>query len=165
MLKLFGAVLVLSGTGALHWRISDARRQELRALRETAAALEALARGVQASLAPMPRLLAVHGSGKYADAFFDRVRHLLAAEEEQPFCVCWRLAAEGLPLAPREREIIVSLGAALGGEEESVLRALQSTVQELRSALLEKETARRQESRLAGTLCFGGGLLTVILLL
>lgn len=165
MLRLLGAALVLSGAGALHWRISDTRRQELRALRETAAALEVLARGVQASLAPMPRLLAARGGGEYADAFFDRVRHLLA-EEEQPLDVCWRRAAEEmLSLGPRERGILAALGAALGGEEESVLRALRSTAQELRSALLEKEAARRQESRLAGTLCLGGGMLTVILLL
>ena len=165
MTRLIGAALLLSGTALLYGGIAGGRRRELCALRELIAALEFLERGVRASLTPMPRLLAQRGLGVQADAFFTRLRGLLRADDGCSFAECWRAAAEPLPLRPQEKEMLAALGAALGGEEESVLLALQNTARALRTALSAREAAQRQESRLSGTLCFSGGLLLTILLL
>lgn len=162
-MKLLGAALILTGSGlACMLRLTAARR-ERQALRELSAALELLARGIRTRLLPLPRLMERRGLGRCADAFFARV--LAPASDDAPLARRWREAAETLPLRPRERETLARAAEAFGETEEGVVASLLSCAQELREAGAARESELREARRLVPTVCFGGGVLLVVLLL
>lgn len=164
-MKALGAALLLGGAALLCRALLADRRRERDTLRALAAALEGLEREVRVSLVPMPRLLARRGWGRYADAFFASVLALREAQSERSLPDCWRAAAHSLPLSPQERESIARPADALGGEEEDLLRALHASAQELRAALVSRETESARERRLIPALCFSLSLLVTVLLL
>lgn len=162
-MKLLGAVLILSGSTlvCLH-RLADARR-ERQVLRELAAALELLAHGVRTSLLPLPRLMERRGQGEFADDFFARV--LALRESGAPLDCCWRETAQTLPLRPQERCTLLHAADAFGQSEEGVVSVLFECARELRAALTVHRSEAVQSKRLTLTLCFGGGVLLVVMLL
>lgn len=162
-MKLLGAVLILSGSGHACLRYLTAVRRERQALRELAAALELLARGVRTRLLSLPRLMERRGQGAFADGFFTRV--LAEGERDTPLERRWREAAETLPLRPQERETLARTADAFGETEEGVVASLLSAAQELRGALAAREREACAERRLALTLCLGGGTLLTVMLL
>lgn len=165
MRKALGIALILCGAALLCRSLLASRRQERDTLRELAAALENLECGVRVSLTPMPRLLTRRGQGRYADAFFASMLVLRETEPERPLPECWRAAAQRLPLSPQERESAARPADALGGEEESLLRALRTSAQELRAALARREAESARERRLIPALCFSLSLLVTVLLI
>jgi len=164
-MKLLGAALILSGSLLVRTRLLLARRRERQALRESIAALEYLSRELSCSLLPLPRLLERRGLGAYADGLFSHTLALHAADGDVPLALCWRAAAERLPLAAAERETLARTAEAFGGTEESALAALRGGISALRAALAERRREERQSGRLTGALCLSGGALLVILLL
>lgn len=160
-MKLLGAVLILGGAALQCHALLAARRRERAALRQLSAALEELARAVRVSLTPLPRLLAQRGRGEWADAFFAAV---LSGGDDAPLPERWRAAAESVPLAPREREVIRGLADALGSDESALLCALHDAARELRGALAARERVCTREGRLATALSVSFGLLLTILL-
>ena len=161
-MKLLGAALILCGAALQCHALLGARKQERAALRELSAALEGLERGIRTSLTPLPRLLGQRGAGKYADAFFSDV---LARLEDGTPPDGWREAAARTPLAEREQAVLSGLADALGGEEDTVLRALRTAAQALRGTLSERERQSARDTRLVTTLCFSLSLLVTILLI
>ena len=161
-MKLLGAALILCGAALQCHALLGARKQERAALRELSA-LEGLERGIRASLTPLPRLLGQRGAGKYADAFFSDV--LARLEDGTPLPDGWREAAARTPLAEREQAVLSGLADALGGEEDTVLRALRTAAQALRDTLAERERQSARDTRLVTTLCFSLSLLVTILLI
>lgn len=164
-MRLLGAALILSGSLLVRARLLRTRRRERQALRESIAALDYLSRELPCSLLPLPRLLERRGLGMYGDGLFSRTLALHEADGDVPLADCWRSAAEQLPLAAPEREILARAAQAFGGTEEGALAALSSGAAALRDALAERRREERQSGRLAGALCLSGGALLVILLL
>ncbi len=162
-MKLLGAALILCGAALQCHALLGARKQERAALRELSAALEGLEREIRTSLTPLPRLLGQRGAGKYADAFFSDV--LARLEDGTPLPDGWREAAARTPLAEREQSVLSGLADALGGEEDTVLRALRTAAQALRDTLAERERQSARDTRLVTTLCFSLSLLVTILLI
>ena len=162
-MKLLGAILILCGAALQCHALLGARKQERAALRELSSALEGLERRIRSSLTPLPRLLGHCGAGRYADAFFTDV--LAQLEDGTPLPDGWREAATRTPLAEREQTVLAGLADALGGDEDTVLRALRTAAQTLRDTLAERERQSARDTRLVTTLCFSLSLLVTILLI
>lgn len=163
-MKLLGAVLILGGAGLLCREKLSRRRAEREALRALAAALEELEREVRASLTPLPRLLERCAAGGRAESFFAAILSQRQREPDAPLPDHWRAAAHSLPLSLREQESLARPAAALGGEEEDLLRALRAASTELRASLAERERSAAGEERLIAAISLSLSLLFAILL-
>lgn len=164
-MKLLGAVLILGGAGLLCREKLSRRRAEREALRALAAALEGLEREIRVSLAPLPRILEHCAAGGCAAPFFAAILSQRQREPDAPLPDHWRAAARSLPLSLREQESLARPAAALGGEEEDLLRALRAASSELRAALAERERNAAGEDRLIAALSLSLSLLFAILLI
>ena len=132
----------------------------MRGLRD---ALLALEREIALSLTPLPVLLVRGGYGEAVDTFFASVSEGLRAGGT--LGDCWAASAQSLTLPQAEKDRAAHLGTTLGGDEESVRRALLFTTDELSKALEARERERAQRERVTTALCVSASAFLLLILI
>ena len=160
MLRWLGAgLIVCGGVLARHAALEGDRRVQ-RTRRALFEAFEGMEAEIRLLLVPMPRLLRRRAGG---EAFFTRAARELA--QGAALAEAWRDAAAALELPEEERESVASMGARLGGGEESACGALLLAASALRRAYERDEAKRGERERLITSTCVGISLFLAILLL
>lgn len=163
MHRLIGCALLFVSSLLLRWHLlarAHLRRKTLRALSE---GFLLLAGSVRLTLTPLPRLLQKITCAMEAERFFRACAKQLACGKTLERA--WREEAEKLPLSGREREMVASLGSALGGDEQTVCASLTQAAKVLSECEQRLTLQSREESRVTTALCLSGALLAGILLL
>ena len=144
-MKLFGALMVLTGCLSLSFGMCRRRWQRMQLLRDLAQALLYMEGELEGSLAPLPQLMYRLSADICRDSrqFFSRVADRLASPGDEAFSVLWAEAAEQTlkELSPRERETVQALGESLG---RYPLPMQLTAIARCRDFLLESEKAARQ---------------------
>lgn len=156
-MAIFGAGLMLRGT-----ILSKARREE-RTMRQMRDALRSLEREIALTLTPLPVLFARGGYGEAVDAFFASVSEGLRAGGT--LASCWAASAEALTLPLSLKDRAARFGTTLGGDEESVRRALCTMEDELSDALEMYQRERSGRERVTTALCVSGSALLLLMLI
>lgn len=156
-MAIFGAGLLLRGT-----IVSKARREErtMCALRD---ALLALEREIALNLTPLPVLFTRGGYGEIADAFFASVSEGLRAGGT--LRDGWAASACELTLPQTEKDRVAQFGAMLGGDEESVRRALRTMADELSNTLEARQQERSQRERVTTAICVSASAVLLLVLI
>ena len=163
MLRGIGAMAILSAGLMLRGTILSKARREERTMREMRDALLALEREIALNLTPLPVLFPRGGYGEETDAFFASVSEGLRAGGT--LRDCWAVSAQTLSLPQEEKERVARLGTMLGGDEESVRRALRAMADELSAALKARKRERAQRERVTTALCASASVFLLLILL
>lgn len=158
-----GAALLLVSSLLLRQSILTRARLRRKTLRALAEGFLLLSDAVHLTLTPLPRLLQKITCAMEAERFFRAVTEHLARGETLERA--WREEAEKLPLNGREREMVASLGSALGGDEQAVCASLTQAAKVLSECEQRLALQSREESRVTTALCLSGALFAGILLL
>ena len=126
-------------------------------------ALLAIEREIALTLTPLPALFTRGGYGDAADAFFMSVSEGLHAGGV--LRSCWAVSAQTLTLPQTVKERVAHFGASLGGDEESVRRALRTMADELSAALEARERERAQRERVTTALCVSASVFLLLILI
>ncbi len=144
-MKVFGALMILTGSLSLSFGMCRRRRQRMKLLRDLAQALLYMEGELEGSLAPLPQLMNRLSADICRDSrpFFSVVAERLAFLGDEAFSALWSKAAEQTlkELSPREREAVQALGESLG---RYPLPMQLNTIARCREFLLESEKAARQ---------------------
>ncbi len=168
MVKLAGAIFVLTGSWLVSVQKVAQERRHIRQLNGLSAGLEAMRRQLLLCAAPMEELLlsAERCGGDRISGFFQAIS--LSELEKKPFAVQWDSAAEAaeLLLTEEERRTLSEAGQVLGqaGLEEQCA-CLQAAAEALRTRAKERAQNLAQNRRLWYTLSASAGLLAVVTLL
>ena len=163
MLRTVGAGLICGAGLLLRTSLLAAHRAETDTVRDLRDALLALEREVALTLTPLPALFLRGGFGKTADAFFTQVAQEIHAGKT--LAESWAECSGALMLPQEVKLRVVRLGAHLGGDEESVRRALLASAQELSGVLERREREQSSRERITTALCLSGSLLLLLLLM
>ena len=170
MLKIAGAILVVSCCTLLGLMTSGKSAGRLRALRSLLESLEQMQAELGGLLMPLPELLLrlkLRASQPAAE-FYGRVLWL-TENKQLPLRAAWEQAAEetaSLCLRPEEEKALSALGAVLGRyDAETQCRALERVCRRLQLFRELEEKDRRQKVRLSAALGVGAGITLAILLL
>ncbi|MGE5559268.1 MAG: hypothetical protein ACM3WV_11785 [Bacillota bacterium] len=151
-MKIFGAIMVITGTTCWGFWFSGRLQKRLRSVREFLYFLESLWTEISYGLKPLPEAITIAACDMKGPA--RRMMHNIAIGLRQGDGIsvseAWRreflLAAENLAVGREESEALLSLGGSLGGSgREDQLRLIQAARERLkiRENLLEGETARK----------------------
>ena len=170
MLRLTGAVLLLTASAAMGFGAAGALRQHERVLERIIRALEGMERELAGHLSPLPDLLerAAEESDDEVRTFFQLCWNSLNRREQQPFGKLWGLALEAaqLPLEEDELDLLADLGDVLGRYEAARQgRALRETAQRLEEKLARARERTGRMGKVYGTLGVTAGAFLVIVLL
>ena len=163
MLRGIGAILIIGSGLLLRGTIMSKARREERTMQGLRDALLAIEREIALTLTPLPALFARGGCGEIADTFFISVSEGLRAGGT--FARCWAVSAQTLTLPQTVKERVAYFGASLGGDEESVRRALRSMADELSAALEARERERAQRERVTTALCVSASVFLLLILI
>lgn len=171
MLKMLGALLLMTGAAGLGFGAAAQLTARATALRALVAALNQMERELSFRLTPMPELLwrVAHQAEPPAALFFAQCHSKLAELGERSLSELWRQALEEEPdllLNPEERQIMRTLGDVLGRfDAEEQRLALRTAAADLGRCLEQADRERSRMGRVYGTLGMGAGAMLVILLL
>ena len=163
MLRGIGAILIIGSGLLLRGTIVSKARWEERTMRGLRDALLAIEREIALNLTPLPVLFVRGGYGEIADAFFASVSGGLRAGGT--LHDCWAASAQTLTLPQTVKDRVAYFGASLGGDEESVRRALRSMADELSAALEARGRERAQRERVTTALCVSTSVFLVLILI
>ena len=169
-MRLFGAILVIAGCGALGLAGVARLDGRVRDLGELAAGLDVLQRELGWRLAPLPQALAAAAKAAHGPAaqFFAQRAQRVEQSDGQVFQQVWRdsLSAAPLRLTEEDQALLDRLGLVLGrydGDSQRV--ALEDAAASLRSLQGEASDDRRRLGRVYGVLGMTAGLFLAILLI
>ena len=171
MLKLAGALLLMTGAACLGFGAAAQLKARVNCLMAFTAALEQMERELGFRLTPMPELMSKlsHTAAAPADLFFARCREEMAQLGMRTFGELWRTALNDEPellLEPAERQILASLGDVLGRyDADGQRQALATAIAELGECLRQARQERDRLGRVYATLGLGAGAMLVIILL
>lgn len=163
MIRLVGAVLLVSGCGSFGFAMGLHYRREIRMLRQLLAALQEMEWELKYRLTPLPGLCAIGAAtaeGKVGQLF----QELGSALEEGEFSEisgCMNGLVQTMDITPRCRTCLRELGGSLGRYDlEGQLQGIRSVQQRCRGFLEELESHRAERMRSYQTLwlCAGGAL-------
>lgn len=165
MLKLLGSACILAGGVLARYLHGLECRRELDTLSDLLSALRRMAEEIRMARTVLPVLLdrlPAH-CGPEAGVFFHAAAE--AARRGDALEEAWRRGAAALPVPAAGRAALEELGASLGGDEESICKAISLAV-----CVLERETEalirrRPEEAKRATALCMSAAALLVILLI
>lgn len=165
MTQLLGTVLILlSGAGTARAALCR-RRAELKTLQELLYALHRMESAVRCERRPLYPLfsaLAEELTGEGGDFF----RDLLAGRgETRSLAADWERRAALLTLPPEGLRLWRELGRRLGGDGDSVERALALTGEELGALHRQMEQALPQQRRLWTAVSLSAAAFLIVLLL
>ncbi len=171
MIKLVGALLIVSGTAA--WGIGSIMRMKTRskALAAIMSSLEIMAEEIGANLTPMPALVEMLSNiaPKPADLFYRNIKAELPKLGSESLGSIWQAGLDNsgeLMLERGEKEILSELGWELGKYDgESQRRMIQSAIRRLKLIADMAESERRANSRLHGFLGVAAGMFAVVVLI
>ena len=164
MLRVMGALCIVTGSGAFGFAMAAASRREERQLRQLLGALEYLSCELSYRLTPLNALCrgAAENSSGTVRQFLTEVAAALERQTsaDAQACVCEVLVH--LEVTPRLRKLFRELGATLGRFDLSgQLRGLESGEEALRT-LREGAADRRRSWQTLG-LCAGAALAILFL--
>ena len=170
MTRLFGAILIVAGCGALGLAGVARLDGRVRDLGELAAGLDVLQRELGWRLTPLPPALetAAKASRGAAAQFFSQCGKGAGRGNGQAFQQVWRdcLNAAPLRLAAGDKALLERLGPVLGRYDgDSQRLALEDAAAGLRGLQGEASDDRRRLGRVYGVLGITVGLFLVILLI
>lgn len=163
MIRLVGAVLLVSGCGGFGFAMGLHYRREIRMLRQLLAALQEIEWELKYRLTPLPGLCAIGAAaaeGKLGQLF----RDLGAALEEGAFSEvsgCMNGLMQTADITPKCRICLRELGNSLGRYDlEGQLQGIRLVMHKCRGFLedLESHRAERMRSYQTLWLCAGGAL-------
>lgn len=163
MLRVMGALCIVTGSGAFGFAMAAASRREERQLRQLLGALEYLSCELSYRLTPLPNLCrgAAEGKGGTVADFFGNLARELEKQTEPDVQSCVRSALESRELPASLRRILTELGQTLGRFDlPGQLRGLELSIRETEQALRtvrEGAPERRRSWQTLG-LCVGAAL-------
>lgn len=170
MLKLIGAVLLLSGSVGLG--VSSVRNLERRVktLRSMSTALELMKCELDFRAPPMRELFgaAAKGTSEPASSFFYTCAEKTKQMEGRPLAELWRQCMEErlTALTDAEAECLMSVGTVLGRYDvQSQQCVLTQTREQVNGYLNEAVQDRQRKGRMYGALSMAAGIFLVIVML
>ncbi len=168
-MKLWGAILIVTGCGGYGFSMAAAQRREERELRDLISALEIMQWDLKYRLTPLPELsrLAAKGAGGRVAGVLHRFSRELDGNSmpEADRCMCTALRAESM-LSGAVSEALRKLGTVLGRFDlEGQLSGIESVCELCRGklqALTENQDNRLRSYQTLG-LCAGAALAIVLI--
>lgn len=163
MIRLVGAVLLVSGCGSFGFAMGLHYRREIRMLRQLLAALQEMEWELKYRLTPLPELCSTGAAateGKLRE-LFQRLREALEAGEFSEISGCMNGLVQAMEISPKCAGCLRELGSSLGRYDlEGQLQGLRSVQERCRGFLEELESHRSERMRSYQTLwlCAGGAL-------
>lgn len=170
MIRLMGAVLLITGCGCLGLGAVGRLDGRVRDLRELSAGLELLRRELGWRLTPLPKALeaAEEGTQGRAAQFFRFCARRAGNLSGTPFQQLWREGLEQCPLRleREDRALLEQLGPVLGRYDgDSQCQAVEKALAGLERQQARAEENRRRLGRVYGVLGVTAGLFLAILLI
>ena len=167
-LKLFGAVLIISGCGAWGFHIAFSQRLEFRCLKQLLQSLDYMQCELQYHLTPLPQLC--RDVAKQYSGIFHNFWYTLSQELEDQIAPdvfsCLKSALAKVDLPPKAATILNDMAMTLGRFDlEGQVSALESARQACRMQIqrLEADFIIRQRSCQTLGLCAGAALAILLL--
>ena len=163
MIRLVGALLLVSGCGSFGFAMGLHYRREIKMLRQLLAALQEMEWELKYRLTPLPDLCATGAAaaeGKLGE-LFRKLRSELETGEFSEISGCMNGLVQTMDIAPRCRTCLRELGNSLGRYDlEGQLQGIRSVKHRCRGFLEELESHRSERMRSYQTLwlCAGGAL-------
>ena len=163
MIRLVGAVLLVSGCGGFGFAMGLHYRREIRMLRQLLAALQEMELELKYRLTPLPALcgIASAASGGVLGELFRKLREALESGEFSEISGCMNGLVQTMDISPKCGTCLRELGHGLGRFDlEGQLQGIQSVKRRCRDFLQELESHRSERLRSYQTLalCAGGAL-------
>ena len=163
MLRVMGALCIVTGSGAFGFAMAAASRREERQLRQLLGALEYLSCELSYRLTPLPNLCqgAAEGRGGVVAEFFLELARELERQAEPDVQTCVRAALDSMELPASLRRILTELGQTLGRFDlPGQLRGLELSIRETEQALraIQEGAPERRRSWQTLGLCVGAAL-------
>ena len=164
-MKLAGAACVL-GAALWGWRRgARERRRRWDTLADLVRLLDRMGEEIRLRRTSLPRLLRQLAAdrGPVCRSFCEAAAGVM--ERGEPLESGWRSAAEALPLAAEDREVLAELGGSLTGDEEQVCKAVSLTRDSLARSLETARSRREETEKREAAVWLSAGALLVILLI
>lgn len=163
MLRMMGAVCILTGSGAFGFAMAAASRREERQLRQLLGALEYLSCELSYRLTPLPNLCrgASEGREGTVGGFFLTLAQELERQNEPDAQTCVKLTLSAMEMPPSLKRILEELGQTLGRFDlPGQLRGLELGIRETEQALrhIRDGAPERRRSWQTLGLCVGAAL-------
>lgn len=163
MLRVMGALCIVTGSGAFGFAMAAASRREERQLRQLLGALEYLSCELSYRLTPLPNLCqgAAEGRGGVVAEFFLELARELERQAEPDVQSCVKSILARMELPASLRRILGELGQTLGrfdlpGQLRGLELSIRETEQTLRT-IRDGAPERRRSWQTLG-LCVGAAL-------
>jgi stage III sporulation protein AB len=171
MMRLIGAILLISGTVA--WGMAGVMRLRgrVRSLSALTSALEIMKSEICDRLTPLPELFDMMQTEATPPAglLFRNAGEKLSELGTRPLPMIWREAVAGTPellLAPSEELVLLELGLSLGRYDiEEQRRAFSYALRRLDTLTKKAESERDANSKLHAFLGVAAGVFAIIILL
>lgn len=163
MLRVMGALCIVTGSGAFGFAMAAASRREERQLRQLLGALEYLSCELSYRLTPLPNLCrgAAEGRGGVVAEFFLELARELERQAEPDVQSCVKSILARMELPASLRRILCELGQTLGRFDlPGQLRGLELSIRETEQALraIQEGAPERRRSWQTLGLCVGAAL-------
>ena len=170
MIRLLGAVMLITGCGGLGMSAVNRLDGRVRDLRELSAGLEILRRELGWRLSPLPEALETAAAGTHGRAagFFTACARQSKQLAGSPFRTVWSDGLERCPLRldREDRALLEQLGPVLGRYDgDSQRQAVENVLAGLGRRLAQAEDDRRRLGRVYGVLGLTAGLFLTLMLI
>jgi len=172
MLKLLGALLVITACTALGIKSVIKKRDTIKALKELRSALSEISRAINFQMDPLPEVICrlSREQFKEPDSFLNRLSNAIKRDKSEPLSRLWQSTAKDFSqenaLPDRAKHLLNTLGESLGKMDyETELERLSAGQASLSELIAETENDYTKTEKMTKSLSILLGIFIVILLL